>query len=461
MKSIIKIAIFNLVAASSALTANAQQTLNSAYFLDNFTYRHEMNPAFMGDTYVSIPIVGQLNISTRGNIGLENFLFRTEKQGLTTFMNPDISANRFLGELNKDNNLSFNMKTSVLSTGFYGFGGYNTIGINLHVNTGLNLPYDFFEFAKMGFQGNTQYNLKDLSVRAYSYAEVALGHSHKINENLTIGAKLKLLVGAAYLDANMEEMEIHLANNKWTIRSHAKVNIAMKGASFTQDSDGIVNGIDVESPGIGGLGFGMDLGANYKFNEGVLKGLSLSAAILDLGFINWSENSIAYNEGSDFEFDGFNDIAIDNDGEGRKLEDQIDDLTDDLEKLYNVYTNGETQTRKTTLASTLNLGASYALPCYNKLNFGLLYSKHFDDIFSWQETRISANINPTKWVGAGINYAFTSYGSSMGFVLNFHPTGFNFFIGTDYMLREVNSQFIPLDSNANISLGVNLILGKK
>jgi hypothetical protein len=111
------------------------------------------------------------------------------------------------------------------------------------------------------------------------------------------------------------------------------------------------------------------------------------------------------------------------------------------------------------LASTLNLGAEYAFPLYDKLKFGLLYSKHFDDMFSWQETRVSANVDPTRWLGAGVNYAFSTYGSSMGLVLNFHPTGFNFFIGTDYMLSKVNTQFIPLNSNANVSMGVNIILG--
>ena len=82
------------------------------------------------------------------------------------------------------------------------------------------------------------------------------------------------------------------------------------------------------------------MGATYKFDEGPLTGLTLSAALLDLGFINWSDNVTAYNEGEDFVFDGFKDIAIDDETGGRKLEDQADDLADDLEKLYNVRTDG-------------------------------------------------------------------------------------------------------------------------
>ena len=95
MKSIIKKTALSLILASFAGGAVAQQTLNSAYFLDDFTYRHEMNPAYMGDSYFSFPVLGQLNMSTRGNVGLENFLFNTDRYGLTTFMNPDVSSSQF------------------------------------------------------------------------------------------------------------------------------------------------------------------------------------------------------------------------------------------------------------------------------------------------------------------------------------------------------------------------------
>ena len=86
MKSIIKKTALSLMLASFAGGAVAQQTLNSAYFLDNFTYRHEMNPAFMGDSYFSFPVLGQLSISTRGNVGLENFLYPMDNGKLGLFM---------------------------------------------------------------------------------------------------------------------------------------------------------------------------------------------------------------------------------------------------------------------------------------------------------------------------------------------------------------------------------------
>lgn len=450
-----------LVLMAAACTGGAvAQSLNAGYFLDGYTYRHELNPAYMGDSYFSVPMLGNTNIALRGNIGLENFLYRTDRYGLTTFLNPEVSAGKFLDELNDNNKLNLNLNLAIFSMGFKAFGGYNTIGLNLRMSGGVNMPYDFFDFAKRGMHSsNTRYQMDDFSIRSRAYAELGLGHSRRITQNLTVGAKLKFLVGGADLDATIEDMDVNLNRNQWLVRAKAKVNTSLKGAFYTVDEDGLVDGIDVESPGVGGFGLGLDLGATWKFTEGPLEGLTLSAALLDLGFINWSDNVMAYNEGEEFHFDGFRDIAIDSKGEGRELEDQFDDLQDDLEKLYNVRTDGKVGSRSTMLAATMNIGAEYALPVYDKLKFGLLSSTQFNGPFTWTEARLSANVNPTKWFGASVNYAYSTFGSSFGMLINFHPKGFNFFIGTDHMLGEVNTQFIPMNSNANISMGFNIVLG--
>ena len=69
MKRTIKYILAACLAVSS-LNVFAQG-LRSAYFLDGFVYRHEMNPAFMGErNYVAIPIFGQINIGAQSNVGL-------------------------------------------------------------------------------------------------------------------------------------------------------------------------------------------------------------------------------------------------------------------------------------------------------------------------------------------------------------------------------------------------------
>lgn len=54
--------------------AVAQPQINrSAYFLGGATYRHELNPAFMGERgYVSMPGLGNLSVGAQGTAGLIN-----------------------------------------------------------------------------------------------------------------------------------------------------------------------------------------------------------------------------------------------------------------------------------------------------------------------------------------------------------------------------------------------------
>ena len=133
-----------------------------------------------------------------------------------------------------------------------------------------------------------------------------------------------------------------------------------------------------------------------------------------------------------------------------------------MKNLSSFYDDGTVKSRTTKLATTMNIGAEYVLPYYKNLKFGLLSSTHFNKPFTWSEARLSANVAPVRWFEASVNYAISSFGSSLGWVLNFHPSGFNFFIGTDHMITKVTPQYVPVgNANANVSMGFNITWGKK
>ena len=68
MKTNIKKLLLLLIAAAGIETAVAQHTY-SGYFLDGYTYRYEMNPAFGNKNgFVSMPCLGNMNIAMRGNL---------------------------------------------------------------------------------------------------------------------------------------------------------------------------------------------------------------------------------------------------------------------------------------------------------------------------------------------------------------------------------------------------------
>lgn len=463
------------ILALSFMAGMAQDAIRSAYFLEGYTYRHNLNPAFAGErNYISMPVLGNLNLGLQSNVGLDNFLYPTANGELTTFMNSSVAADDFLGGLTDNNKINLNLDLTILSAGFRGFHGYNTIEIGVRNNFGFNLPKDLFTFMKLGMDGpDTRYNFKDMEVYATSLAEVALGHSHKINDRLTIGAKVKVLLGLANANAKINNMDVQLSDKRWAITADGEVNISAGDGLYvpTKQEAGVEyddpdqadliewDEIDYDKFGLAGFGLGFDLGATYKLTDDI----ELSAAVLDLGFVNWDNSVKGACSNVEWEFDGFQNVTFDEDQPGyedNKLESQWDRISEDLEDCVNFHKEEGVYSRSTSLATTVSLGGEYTLPTYRNLRFGLLATQRINGAFSWTEGRLSANVSPVKWFEANVNCALSTFGTSFGWVVNFHPRGFNFFIGTDHQFFKVTPQYVPVGkANANINFGMNITFG--
>lgn len=221
------------------------QTLNSAYFTDDYKFRHDMNPAFENkQNYITIPALGNINVNLQGNFGYQDIVLNNPMYGqeagakkMTSFMNPYISVDEALKGFSKSNNrIQGDVGIAILSAGFKGFGGYNTIEVNAKASFGASLPYELFEFAKN--TGNQNYEIGDVSMMARSYAELALGHSHQINKKLRIGAKLKFLFGVADGDVRLENLRADLSGtDKWIVSGKANAQVSMKGFTYKTSRD--------------------------------------------------------------------------------------------------------------------------------------------------------------------------------------------------------------------------------
>ena len=458
--------ILSAVLMATAGTMTAQE-LNSAYFTNDYKFRHTMNPAYGNEqNYVSIPALGNLNVRTMGNFGIEDVLYENPVPGgkkTTTFMNPYISTSEALGNFNSGNNkLLGNIKLTILSAGFKAFGGYNTVELNSKTNFGVILPYELFAFAKN--IGNNTYDIGDINVNAQSYAELAFGHSRDINEKLRVGAKVKLLFGVARADAKMENVKANLVGDEWEISGQAQADVMMKGFTYKSEQKEYkanpgnyynkIDDVDIDGAGLGGFGLALDLGGIYKINDDI----TVSAAINDIGFISWSNDMMAKSSGIPFKFDGFHDMAVhSNDPQGNEtFDDRADRYADQLADFANLEDHGDQGGRTTGIGATINVGGEYTLPMYRQVSFGLLSSTRLNGSYSWTEARVSANYRPLKWIDGGINLGVGSLATSFGWNLNIHPKGFNFFIGMDHLLGQTTKEMIPLSSNASISMGMNV-----
>ena len=464
-----RLATYMMTAAMTLCgTAVTAQTMNSAYFTGDYKYRHDLNPAYGNEqNYISWPALGNLNVSTHGNFGYGDVVMNNPMFGkgsdkkMTTFLNPYISSSDALSGFSKGNNrISGNVDITILSAGFKAFGGYNTIELGARTSFGMSLPYELFEFAKN--TGNKSYDIGDVTANATAFAQLAFGHSHQIGDKLRIGAKVKFLFGGARADLKMENLKADLtADDKWTVTGKATANVSMKGFTYLESEEEYndpqrgtyrkVDDVDIDGAGLGGFGMAFDLAGIYKIN----RDWTVSAAVVDLGFINWSNNMQATNRSQSFIFNGFHDTAVKSD-HTNSLDNQADKYGDQIADFANLSDEGDQGSRSTGFGATVNVGCEYTLPVYRKLTFGLLSSTRINGDHTWTEGRLSANVAPLKWLDGGINVAVNSYTASMGWVLNIHPKGQNFFIGMDHLLGKTSKEFIPLSSNASVCVGFNV-----
>jgi hypothetical protein len=195
--------------------------------------------------------------------------------------------------------------------------------------------------------------------------------------------------------------------------------------------------------------------------EAIVPGLTLSASVVDLGKINWQYMMNAQSHDAKVEFDGFE--AVDPNDVNASLDAEIDKLGEDAAEMVK-FDVGEVEAASTKLNTTMYLGAEYNMPFYRPLSVGVLYGQRFTSLNynKWHEVRGYLNIAPLKWIEASANIGTTSYGTSFGWMFNFHPAGLTFFVGSDYMITKVTPQFIPVNNlNSHITLGINLALGKR
>lgn len=434
------------------------QTAKSGYFLDGTFHNYQLNPAMKAERGFFSLLAGNMSMGTKGNVGLSNFLYPYGDDKLTTFMSGEVDPDEFLGRLPDAMRLGVNLDGTLFAAGFRMFGGYTTLGMTMHTSLSMSLPKGFFEFAKKGFSENS-YSFGGIGLNTMNYAAASIGHSREIFDGLRVGVNVKYLVGLAYANATIDRLNVKMGDERWLVQSHAKVNAALiSEARLSVDENGLVNGAEMGPFAPSASGFGVDLGIVYDMKN-IVPGLTLSASVVDMGRINWKYMMQASTNDTELEFDGFDEVDP-NDIEG-SIQEELNQLGEDASKMIELYSDG-VSSMSTKLNTTMYFGAEYNMPFYKPLSVAVLYGRCISDnpLTRWSEFRGYVNISPLKWLEASANVGYTSYGTSLGWLFNFHPAGFTFFIGSDYMITKVTPQYIPVDNlNSHITLGINLALG--
>lgn len=448
-------------------TAQAQY-LHSSYFMEGTSARLQLNPALQPTRgYFNVPVIGSFNVSASSNVLGTSDIIDVLKSGSDLYSN-----DKLFDRLKADNRLNVNLNTDILSFGWYRGKGFWSFNLGLRADFGAALAKDMFSMMRTmnGFSleniagTNQNYSLSNQTLNMKAYAEVGLGYSRRITEKLTVGARVKVLLGLARAEMNVNKFDLNLdvpdLNNTnfqeaasrgelspsdwygkgYSYSADANVITTLKGGGMTFDQNGMIDNFDLEAGdlGIAGTGFGIDLGASYK----VWDNLTVSASVLDLGFLKWkeSETTVATVTG-----DVNEKITPEN------YDRYIGGDFLSFERFDFKEGSPEKVKTKTRLYSTLLLAGEYGL-LNNKLSVGAMYTARFAQPKTLNELTFLATLRPKNWLNAAISYSpIQAAGKSIGLAVKLGPL----FVGTDYMFFGSNSKSV------NGFLGISFPLGGK
>ena len=459
--------ILNTLAVSAMLVLSASsyaQSSISGYFVEGYNQRYQLNPAFAPErpAYVELPGLSNIQFNGEGSVGMSHFIFESKsKPGmLTTFMSSDIDAKDFLDALPDAAQFNVDVNMDILGFGFGSKNWFTTINVKLRNSEKVSLPKDLFSFMKSSFsQGD--YLIKDINVTSITYVEYSVAHSHKIGDHLTIGGALKFLEGGAYASLNIDEIDASLGANEWLVKSNGTMNLAVPGMEYKVNDENVFDGFkdkyDFKMPS--SYGFAVDLGAEYDFKD-IVDGLKISAAITDIGFINWGETTTFATDNQEYvRFEGFENYDVM--AKDKDKDTQLEDIGNKYKDMIKLYRQGEPENKSVTLDATFRTGAEYEMPFADWLSFGEVMTLR-TGLVPYIESRTSICMSPSEWFDVTGNIGLSTMGNSMGLLLNLHPRGFNFFFAVDRIAAEFNPQLIPMkDFGLSFSLGMNLAFGDK
>lgn len=451
-----------LLAAGLLLTGTAAQAqyLRTSYFMEGTSARLQMNPGLQPTRgYFNFPVIGSFNVGASSNVLGTSDIIDVLNSGDDLYTN-----DKLYNRLKTDNRLNVNFNTDILSFGWYRGKGFWSFNVGLRADIGASIPKSMFEYLREANTGgfgmeSMDYEIRNQSLYINSYAEIGLGYSRQINEKLTVGGRVKVLLGIANAEMKIDQFDVNMNlpedpydYNAWNTGRYggsavtrASLTTTMKGGglSFSQNANGqeIIDGFDMdgENFGIAGKGFGIDLGASYK----LMDNLTVSAAVLDLGFLSWDKASTTVAEAN-------NDVVINETNYDQYLGGDFLDMD-----MYNLE-QGEATARKKSLASTILLAGEYGL-LNNKISVGALYTTRFVQPKAVSELTLSATFRPKSWFNAAVSYSpIQAAGKSIGLALKLGPL----FIGTDYMFFGSNSKSVNGFFGLSFPLGAKAVASK-
>ncbi len=431
---------FLIVFTSTILFAQRDLTL---YNMSNLSQSMSVNPSFRPKTnvYITLPLPMQTVGFTNSGFGAAD-LFSADQKSI-------ISDDQFFKGMKSINYLQFQTRNELFGFGFRKKKNYFTFGVANILSAEFDYTPDFLQLFLQGNGGSLsgrRASFDGLGIHVTDYIEYAIGFNREVSEKLVVGGKIKLLSGV-----------VNVSTSNSTLGFSTGVNgtsIGFDGSAFIRSSNlGAVLDTTKQTKfpvsslyNFSNLGLALDLGITYKLTEKI----SLSASVIDLGYITWKNDVRNYElKKFDYTFNGVDASKVLTD-----TANVMRTVTDTLKKTFK--SEQSNTAYSTSLSTRFYISGNYHL---NKFfSAGVLWYSQIVRNQYRPALVISASANVKSWLTATVNYGMyaNSY-SNVGFGLSLRGGPLQLFVITDNILAPFN---LGGTRAASLSAGMNFVFGK-
>ncbi len=349
---------------------------------------------------------------------------------LKLFRKGGISSARLTDDLKSQNSMLFGVQLSLF--------GFNYSQDNFSVQFGQNLKshlqVDYnFTLVDMILNGNARYIGENVNIGPYldalMYNELYLGGSYMIG-NLRLGAKIKKLNGIAQAYTPQNTFSIYTDDKiyelSFTNKYHLHTNM------YTDNWSNVWQSLKFW----GNNGWAFDFGIEANIDEQ----FKVSAALLDMGSINWKNNAKKIISEGTYDINGINLEGI--------FTDTISIF--DFDTLGNLFHFDVVEASyRSPLPVQLFLGFQYFPDEQWEVN--ALYYDRFSAGRSHPAFMVQGKYKPSEYFHTGLSYTINRYSYfNIGWTAELHAKWFHAFIAMD----NLTDIFTPLSSDYfNIRMG--------
>ena len=425
------------------------QQNNTFYLMHDVPQTNLLNPAVQIKCkwFVGFPLLTSTQFNYSNSTFSFNELFTTSDGSASL----DIGS--FYNNIKKTNLLNSELHLDLISVGYRFSDYYINFNIAEKINIAVTYPGSLMELA---WKGNTQFlgeteKFNNLRTHSVYYREYSLGVSKVWDAYNIFGIRAKLLFGKANVYSGKSEVSLYTDPNTFDLHVEGDVNINTSfPMTITQNSDDKISGVETDDIDVVSFlmngknkGFALDLGWIHKYSENI----TLSASLLDLGFIRWKSDVNNINISGSFDYSG---TGLTSDFSSvdymSELRDSVMDAFDQTVTQDNYYSWLPTQ---------IYLGGMYQYR--PKLGIGVVNRNVIYRNKLHSSLTLSANTTVWNKLSASLSWSYlnNTY-KNIGLGLAWHSRGLQFHMVSDNVLGIIK----PLDTrNLNLRFGFSFLFG--